>query len=87
MAATVCPDTEGAWTFEVQSWSDPIGTWLHDAGIKIRAEVDVELMFTEGALLLERILPQTKGAERKTVAGAIKAFGDERRPVEARIWL
>src|SRR3954447_7413338 len=45
MAATVCPDTEGPWTFEVQSWSDPTGTWLHDAGIKIRAGVDVELMF------------------------------------------
>ena len=56
MAATVCPDTEGPWTFEVQSWSDPIGTWLHDAGIKIRAGVDVELMFAEGVLLLERVL-------------------------------
>ena len=55
MAATVCPDTEGAWTFEVQAWSDPIGTWLHDAGIKIRAGVDVELMFAEGVLLLERV--------------------------------
>ena len=55
MAATVSPDIEGAWTFEVQAWSDPIGTWLHDAGIKIRAGVDVELMFTEGVLLLERV--------------------------------
>src|SRR3954447_6838844 len=55
MAATVSADAMGAWTFEVQSWSDPIGTWLHDAGIKIRAGVDVELMFTEGVLLLERV--------------------------------
>ena len=55
MSATVCPDAVGAWTFEVQSWSDPIGTWLHDAGIKIRAGVDVELMFAEGVLLLERV--------------------------------
>ena len=55
MAATVSPDTEGDWTFEVQSWSDPVGTWLHDAGIKIRAGVDVELMFTEGVLLLQRV--------------------------------
>src|SRR5690349_6674643 len=55
MAATVTADTVGAWSYEVHSWSDPIGTWLHDAPIKIRAGVDVELMFTEGVLLLERV--------------------------------
>ena len=33
----------------------PVATWQHDAGIKIPAGVDVELMFTEGALLLERV--------------------------------
>lgn len=55
MKACVTPDLEGAWTFEVQAWSDPIGTWLHDAGIKIRAGVDTELMFREGVLLLERV--------------------------------
>ncbi|HEX2892629.1 MAG TPA: maltotransferase domain-containing protein, partial [Marmoricola sp.] len=85
MTATVTPDLEGAWTFSVESWSDPLATWLHDAGIKIRAEVDVELMFTEGVLLLERVLPDTKGADRKVVAGAIKALGDHKRPVEARL--
>src|SRR5690349_3314534 len=36
MAATVLPDAEGAWSFAIQSWSDPLATWLHDAGIKIR---------------------------------------------------
>jgi starch synthase (maltosyl-transferring) len=85
MGATVVADKEGAWTFSIESWSDPLATWLHDAGIKIRADVDVELMFTEGVLLLERLLPDVKGAERKTVTAAIKALGDERRPVEARL--
>src|SRR6476661_570407 len=33
LSATVSADTEGAWTYEIQSWSDVIGTWLHDAGI------------------------------------------------------
>ena len=47
--AWVTPDGEGAWTFEVQAWSDPLATWEHDAGLKIPAGVDVELMFTEGA--------------------------------------
>ncbi|HEY0903486.1 MAG TPA: alpha-1,4-glucan--maltose-1-phosphate maltosyltransferase [Marmoricola sp.] len=85
MTATVTPDREGAWTFAVESWSDPLATWLHDAGIKIRADVDVELMFTEGVLLLERLLPDLTGAERKTVAAAIKALNDEKRPVGARL--
>jgi starch synthase (maltosyl-transferring) len=88
MAATVCPDTEGSWTFEIQSWSHPVGTWLHDAGIKIRAGVDVELMFTEGVLLLERVaddLPATASAEKAVLQDAVKALADSSRPVEARL--
>ena len=54
--AWVTPDAEGSWTFEVVAWSDPLATWEHDAGLKIPAGVDVELMFTEGRLLLERVL-------------------------------
>jgi starch synthase (maltosyl-transferring) len=54
--AWITPDLEGAWSFEIQAWSDPLGTWEHDAGIKIPAGVDVDLMFTEGRLLFERVL-------------------------------
>jgi starch synthase (maltosyl-transferring) len=86
LTATVTPDAEGDWTFTIESWSDPLATWLHDAGIKIRADVDVDLMFTEGVLLLERVAAElTDKAEKKTVAAAIKAFSDEKRPVEARL--
>jgi starch synthase (maltosyl-transferring) len=85
MKATVSADEEGAWTFAIEAWSDPLATWLHDAGIKIRAEVDVELMFTEGVLLLERLVPDLKTTEKKTVTAAIKALSDEKRPVEARL--
>ncbi len=86
MAATVCPDAEGAWSFEVQSWSDPIGTWLHDAGIKIRAGVDSELMFTEGVLVLERVAAgDLSRAEKAAVKDAVKALKDTKRPDEARL--
>jgi len=89
MAATVLPDVEGAWTFAVQSWSDPLATWLHDAGIKIRADVDTELMFAEGVLLLERVLEQLDKRDhrsaRQVVADAITAFKDTSRPVGARL--
>jgi len=91
--AWVTPPAEGAFTFEVQSWSDPLGTWLHDGPIKIEAGVDVELMFTEARLLLERVqdgfdkLKHRKGrsAEADTLKGAIEAAKDARRPVEARL--
>jgi starch synthase (maltosyl-transferring) len=98
MTATVAADAPGEWSFAIESWSDPLGTWLHDAGIKIRAGVDVDLMFTEGVLLLERVQETLQGeqprgstarkahtAARKTVAAAVQALGDDSRPVEARL--
>ncbi len=50
----VVPDREGDWTFVVEGWSDPYGTWRHDAEIKINAGIDIELMLAEGAAVLRR---------------------------------
>ena len=91
--AWVTPDRPGAWAFEIHAWSDPVATWQHDAGIKIRAGVDVELMFMEGRLLFERVLAeggthaagQLTAAEVTTLNGAIEAATDTTRPVEARL--
>ncbi|MFD0483651.1 alpha-1,4-glucan--maltose-1-phosphate maltosyltransferase [Kineococcus sp. GCM10028916] len=52
--ATLSPDTEGDWGLRVEGWSDPYGTWDHDATIKVEAGVDVALMLEEGARLMER---------------------------------
>ena len=88
--AHVTPDTEGEWTFEIHSWSDPIATWQHDAGIKIPAGVDVDLMFTEARLLLERVAggEGAQALDKRSaalVAGAIAAAEDGSRPVAARL--
>ena len=86
--AEVAPDGEGAWSFRVQSWSDPVGTWQHNAEVKIAAGVDVELMLAEGAVVLERAakaLPRGSAAGRKVLRDAVKALKDTRRPVEARL--
>lgn len=85
--AVVSTDTEGPWTFEVQSWSDPLSTWLHDAGIKIRAGVDVEVMFAEGVLLLDRVLAEhtLTAGETAEVHDAASALKDTTRPVEPRL--
>jgi len=67
-AAEVTPDAVGAWTFRVESWGDPYATWLHDAPIKVGADVDTELMLLEGALLFERALaelPASAEAQRQ----------------------
>src|SRR5436190_16681141 len=47
---SVVPTVEGDWTFWVEAWDHPLGTWWHDAGIKVPAGLDVELMLEEGAL-------------------------------------
>ena len=85
--AWVTPDAEGAWSFEIHAWSDPLATWQHDAGIKIPAGVDVELMFTEGRLLLERVLAESSldARETKVLTGAVGTAGDLERPVPARL--
>ncbi len=85
--AWVAPDSEGAWTFEIDAWSDPLATWEHAAGLKIPAGVDVELMFTEGGLLLDEVGadPGLDAREKEVVAGAASAARDASRPVEARL--
>jgi starch synthase (maltosyl-transferring) len=52
-AATVVLETEGAWTFRVEGWSDPWETWVHTAEIKIPAGIDVDLVCIEGKGLFE----------------------------------
>jgi starch synthase (maltosyl-transferring) len=49
--ALVSADTTGAWTFQIEAWSDPLESWRHDARIKIPEGQDVELMLEEGARL------------------------------------
>jgi starch synthase (maltosyl-transferring) len=69
--ADVTVASEGIWHFHVESWSDPIAHWEHDAAIKIPRGQDVELMLTEGALLFERAaraIRQPPGASRPAAA-------------------
>src|SRR5215469_11645632 len=72
--AEVTVTSEGTWQFHVESWSDPIAHWHHDAAIKVPRGQDVELMLTEGALLFERAarsIRQPPGAARPAAARAV----------------
>ncbi len=46
--------TEGDWTYRVEGWSDPWGTWHHHAVAKLPLGMDVELLCMEGRDLLHR---------------------------------
>jgi len=85
--AWVTPDAEGEWQFELHAWSDPLATWEHAAGIKIPADIDTDLMFTEGRLLLERVRKNLRkgSVDAKVVDGAIDAARDSSRPAAARL--
>jgi starch synthase (maltosyl-transferring) len=91
--ARVVPDEPGTWGFRVEGWSDPYGTWSHDAPLKVDAGVDVELVLEEGARLLERAAARTTddgGAviapDAATVLGdAVTALRDTTRPAAVRL--
>ena len=65
--AWVAPDAPGAWSFRVDSWSDPYATWRHDAAVKVGAGVDVELMLEEGARLMVVRPPARPSTTRASV--------------------
>lgn len=52
--AWVRPDAAGSWTFRVEAWSDPWGTWCHVAEAKLPLAQDVELVCLEGHQVLQR---------------------------------
>ena len=58
---------EGDWTYRVEGWSNPWGTWVHHAEKKLPAGIDTELVLMEGRDLLGRAAAH---AEQLGVTGA-----------------
>ncbi|MFE9497441.1 maltotransferase domain-containing protein, partial [Streptomyces collinus] len=83
--ATVAADRPGHWTYTVEAWSDPVGTWRHHARIKIPAGIDTELVLAEGALLFERAAAGVPEGQRAVVASAAAALRDADRPAAWRL--
>ena len=79
-SAPLLLDAEGTWTFSVEGWSDPLGTWWHDAPLKIGAGVDVAMVLEEGARLYERAakaLPRSVAKQdRAAVSGLVATLRD-----------
>ncbi len=86
--ATVMADHVGEWSIVVEGWGDPFGTWRHNAEIKVPAGIDVELMLTEGAQLLQRALgdlPVDAASARAVLTDAHHAVTDTARPDDVRL--
>ena len=86
--AEVTPTSAGWWTYRVEGWSDPYGTWEHDGTIKVDAGVDVELMLEEGARVIERAIgawPVTVEPVPAVLPDAVLALRDTARPAQARL--
>jgi starch synthase (maltosyl-transferring) len=88
------PSAEGDWSFRVEAWSDPYATWTHDAGIKIGAGIDTELMLAEGVRLFEKICRRVPddalvaagrtARDARVLTAAARALADDSRPAQAR---
>jgi len=79
-SATISADRAGHWRYRVEGWSDPYGTWHHDAVIKIGANVDIDLMLEEGARVLERAVAAVERTpeQESTLNDAIDGLRDTR---------
>ncbi len=85
-AGIIRPNEIGHWTFTIEAWGDPWRTWLRRANIKIFAGLDIELEFTEGALLLDQALAfDQRGVTRTLLMSAITAMRNTSLPPAVRL--
>jgi starch synthase (maltosyl-transferring) len=80
--AEVSADRRGEWTFHVEAWSDPVATWYHAARVKIPAGIDVELVFEEGARLLERAATAIPASAMGAAAGSAAPDSSNKKDTE-----
>lgn len=78
--AEVVPDAQGLWTFSIEAWDDPWGTWWRRASIKVPAGADIDVELEEGARLIEALGGQ--GARLSDIARTVR---DIELPPEVRL--
>ena len=81
----IAVDREGAWSYTVEAWGDPLGTWWHDAPLKVDADVDVEVVLEEGARLYERAQAGVPRAQQAALDGIPAALRDTTQSARQRL--
>ncbi len=77
--ATVVPDHEGLWTYRVEAWDDPLGTWHHDVEVKIEAGQGPDELANDlesGARLLEEVVGSVPAEHHEALRAAATALRD-----------
>jgi starch synthase (maltosyl-transferring) len=85
--ADVVADAPGLWSFTIEAWGDPLGTWRHAVTAKLAAgQTAAELAndYATGARLLEKLARQVPAAERPSCRAAATALLDVRLGVDER---
>jgi starch synthase (maltosyl-transferring) len=86
--ATVVPTDEGAWTFAIEAWSDPVSTWRHKVEVKIDAgqgPEDLANDLEDGARLLLRAMRSVPEPRRGVLEAAAEALRDTHRDLAHRV--
>nr|WP_152602202.1 alpha-1,4-glucan--maltose-1-phosphate maltosyltransferase [Cryobacterium roopkundense] len=78
---------QGDWRYRVRAYADDFATWEHNAGIKIPAGIDVDLMFLIGDQLLTSAgTDKSRTApERRALLAAAKTLSDAKKPIALRL--
>jgi starch synthase (maltosyl-transferring) len=86
--ASVTGDEPGMWSYAVEAWGDPIGTWLHKIDVKIEAGQGAEDLandLEDGARLLLRAVKNVPAERRAEVQAAAEALRDTTRDLFHRV--
>lgn len=70
----------GRWTYRVEGWSDPWGTWHHTAQAKLPHGLDVELVCMEGRQLFGRAQRTATRQGARNAAGLLSTVIDMLEP-------
>jgi starch synthase (maltosyl-transferring) len=72
--ADITIPARGDFSYAIESYDHPLATWLHDAEIKISADVDAELMCAIGASLFEEVVKNDSSSKSlfKSAISALK---------------
>jgi starch synthase (maltosyl-transferring) len=79
------PASLGAHELVIEAWTDRFATWRRDVAVKHDAGQDVDVELEEGARLLEELIGQLNGDDRKLVSATIDRLRDSSVRVESRV--
>ncbi|OFI38156.1 hypothetical protein BIU82_06590 [Arthrobacter sp. SW1] len=81
------PGEPGRWSFTIEAWDDPYGTWQHNAEIEVSAGIDIEPMLAEGVHLFRRAAEEggRTASERDEFLAAAKILEDTGHPPQERL--